>query len=270
MAGFDVRAEGVAAAPQRMTGYASTETHSSNYKAVELLGLGKSWLRFIPVNEHYQIDLQKLEEKIREDQAAGYRPICVIANAATTNTGAIDDLNALADICRREGIWLHVDGAFGALVALSPAYRQLVAGMERADSLAFDLHKWMYMPFEVACVLIRRQPKLELLADAPLNVVCFRYVEPGLELSDLNEVNQEVLMRLHERGLAVPSYTRLKGAFSLRISVTNHRSTREDFDFLAGKVVELAEEVIADRMGVCCEQLNPARGCGRSPPSDRR
>ncbi|NIV37329.1 MAG: hypothetical protein GWN58_50280, partial [Anaerolineae bacterium] len=73
------------------------------------------------------------------------------------NTGAFDDLNALADICAREGLWFHVDGAFGALAALSSQLRPLVAGMERADSLAFDMHKWMYMPFEIACVLVRRE-----------------------------------------------------------------------------------------------------------------
>jgi glutamate/tyrosine decarboxylase-like PLP-dependent enzyme len=325
MAGFDIRAEGLAAAPRRMTVYTSTETHSSNYKAIEQLGLGKKWIRFIPVNERNEVDILELEKKLLEDKASGYQPVCIIGNAGTTNTGAIDDLNALADICEREGIWFHVDGAFGALVALSDQYKDLVTGMERADSLAFDLHKWMYMPFEVACVLIREfkdhidtfsvspdylshmprglagghhawfgdlglqltrgfkalkvwmtlkaygldhfrrqieqdiehakyladlvgeHPNLELLAHVPLNIVCFRYTGPGKDTAELNELNQEVLMRLHERGLAVPSYTRLDGKFALRVSITNHRSTRRDFDFLVEKVVEIAEEVIAEK-----------------------
>lgn len=324
MAGFDVRTEGVSAARQPMTVYASTETHSSNYKAVEQLGLGKRWMRFIPVDERFCIDLQALEAAIAADKEAGCQPICVIGNAATTNTGAIDDLSALADICEREGIWFHVDGAFGALAAISPELRPLVAGMERADSLAFDLHKWMYMPFEVACVLIRNfddhvntfttspdylahlprglaggrrawfgdlgiqltrgfralkvwmslkaygldhfarqieqnvhqarylasliesRSDMELLAEVPLNIVCFRYVQPGLDQESLNSLNQEILMRLHERGLAVPSYTRLHGKFALRVSVTNHRTTQQDLDFLLEKVGQIATELIAE------------------------
>jgi glutamate/tyrosine decarboxylase-like PLP-dependent enzyme len=307
-----------------MTVYSSNETHSSNYKAIEQLGIGKKWMRFIPVNECFEMDIQALELAIQNDKNAGYHPICIIGNAATTNTGAFDNLNAIADICQREDIWFHVDGAFGALVALSDTYKHLVSGMERADSIAFDLHKWMYMPFEVACVLIRKfddhintfatspdylshmprglaggdrawfgdmglqltrsfralkvwmtikaygldqftrqieqdienaqylsslvreHPNLRLLADVPLNIVCFHYYAEGLDDKTLTDLNTEILLRLHERGLAVPSYTRLNGNFALRVSITNHRSTREDFDFLVEKVTEIAEEVLAE------------------------
>ncbi|HKJ28499.1 MAG TPA: aminotransferase class V-fold PLP-dependent enzyme [Anaerolineales bacterium] len=154
-AGFEIRKEGVAAVPARMTVYASTETHSSNYKAIEQLGIGKDWMRFIPVDEHFSMDIAALEEAIAADKAAGYKPICIIGNAATTNTGAFDDLTALADIAEREDLWFHVDGAFGALARLSKKYGAITAGMERADSLAFDLHKWMYLPMGVAVILIR-------------------------------------------------------------------------------------------------------------------
>jgi aromatic-L-amino-acid decarboxylase len=124
-----------------LTVYASSETHSSNHKAIELLGLGRDWMRELPVNDKYQIDTQILEESIREDKSAGYKPICIIGNAGTINTGAIDDLYVLADICQREGIWFHIDGAFGAIAAISDALRERVKGIDRADSLAFDLHK---------------------------------------------------------------------------------------------------------------------------------
>lgn len=157
MAGFDVRRHGLLGSPRGMTVYCSTETHSSVQKAVELLGLGSDCLRQMPVNSDFQVQLAALETGISRDRDAGYRPICVVGNAGTINTGAFDDLNALADICAREGLWFHVDGAFGALAALSSQLRPLVAGMERADSLAFDMHKWMYMPFEIACVLVRRE-----------------------------------------------------------------------------------------------------------------
>ncbi len=154
-ADFDLRYKGLQCAKQRMVLYASQEIHSSIQKAVELLGLGSEALRRLPVNDHFQIDLKTLEATILEDREKGYMPFCVIGAAGTTNTGSIDDLNALADLCKQENLWLHVDGAFGAWVALTPAARDKVAGIERADSLALDLHKWMYMPYEIGCILVR-------------------------------------------------------------------------------------------------------------------
>ncbi len=154
---FDLRREGLSAAPRKMVFYASRETHSSNEKAAELLGLGRDALRLIPVNSDYQIDITALEATIAQDKRDGNYPFCIIGHAGTVNIGAFDDLNRLADICVRENMWFHVDGAFGALSALAPRLRHLTAGMERADSLAFDLHKWMYMPYDVGCTLVRRE-----------------------------------------------------------------------------------------------------------------
>lgn len=152
---FDLRHEGVHQGSRKMVLYASQEIHSSIQKAVEILGLGSSALRHIPVNAAYQIELGELRERIKIDRADGYFPFCVVGAAGTTNTGAIDDLEALAEICDSENLWLHVDGAFGAWAAIAPGVRNKVKGMERADSLAFDLHKWMYMPYELGCVLVR-------------------------------------------------------------------------------------------------------------------
>ena len=154
-AGFDLRSQGMRAAQQQMTIYCSEEAHSSIQKAVELLGFGSHALRQVPVNNSMQIDLAALREAIKNDRENGLFPICVVGVAGTTNTGAIDDLEALADICSEEGLWLHVDGAFGAWAAIAPKSKHLVAGMERADSLAFDLHKWMYLSYPIGCVLIR-------------------------------------------------------------------------------------------------------------------
>ena len=156
MAGYDLRRDGVCAASHKMTLYASSEAHSSIQKAVELLGLGSDALRTVPVNEAFQIDVDALGAAIAQDRQAGHLPFCVVGAAGTTNTGSIDDLDALADICQQEELWLHVDGAFGAWAALAPGAKHLVAGMERADSLALDLHKWMYMPYEIGCVLVQR------------------------------------------------------------------------------------------------------------------
>jgi glutamate/tyrosine decarboxylase-like PLP-dependent enzyme len=156
-AGYDLRSEGLTAAPQRMTLYASAEAHSSIQKAVELLGLGGDALRKVPVNERLEIDLEALQSAIATDRKNGCRPFCVVGAAGTTNTGSIDDFHGLADICQEEGLWLHVDGAFGAWAAIAPRSRHLVAGMERADSLAFDLHKWMYLPYPIGCVLVKSE-----------------------------------------------------------------------------------------------------------------
>jgi glutamate/tyrosine decarboxylase-like PLP-dependent enzyme len=101
------------------------------------------------------MDMGALKARIAADRRAGHLPFCVAANAGTVNTGAIDPLDAIADLCTAERLWLHVDGAFGALAALDPENRGLLKGMERADSLAFDLHKWMYLPYDVGCTLVR-------------------------------------------------------------------------------------------------------------------
>ncbi len=315
-AGFDLRKLGLQASARKMILYGSGEMHSSIQKAVELLGLGSDALRHIPVNADFQIDIGALETAIAKDREAGCQPFCVVGNAGAVNTGSIDDLDTLADICQRERLWFHVDGAFGALAMLSPGLRRLLKGMERADSLAFDLHKWMYIPYEVGCVLVRREqdhrrafsltpaylshaerglaagsvwfsdygvelsrgfralkvwmslkehgaekygrliqqnvdqahylaglvdaaPHLQLLAPVPLNIVCFRFIADGWDDAALNELNQELLMQLHESGIAVPSYTTIAGKYALRVAITNHRSRREDFDILVREVVRV-------------------------------
>jgi aromatic-L-amino-acid decarboxylase len=320
-AGFDVRRQGVQAAPRKLVVYGSREMHSSIQKAVEVLGLGSDALRQLPVNADFQIDLAALEATIAVDRAAGYQPLCLVGNAGAVNTGAIDDLNALADVAAREGMWFHVDGAFGALAAVSPDLRPLVAGMERADSLAFDLHKWMYMPIEVGCILVRSAsdqrrafsltpiylehgergaasgpiwfseygiqltrgfralkvwlslkehgltkygrvikqnvaqahyladlvdaaPELERLAPAPLNIVCFRFKADHLDDDALNALNRELLIQLHESGIAVPTYTTLNGKYAIRAAITNHRSRREDFDILVREVIRIGYSLL--------------------------
>ncbi|UCF96925.1 MAG: aminotransferase class V-fold PLP-dependent enzyme [Spirochaetaceae bacterium] len=155
----DLRRQGLQGVKRRMTLYGSEEIHSSLQKAVELLGLGSDSLRTIGVDQDFRIDTAKLEEAISSDRQKGHLPFCVIGAAGTTNTGASDDLHALADISEREGLWFHVDGAFGAWAILAPSGKAQVAGIERADSLALDLHKWMYMPYEIGCILVRDEQK---------------------------------------------------------------------------------------------------------------
>ena len=154
-AGVDVRRLGVRAARGALTVYSSREAHSSVQKAVELLGLGGDSLRLAPVDREYRVDVAALAAMIRQDRADGAVPVCIVANLGTVNTGAIDDLTALADLAAAERIWFHVDGAFGAAVALLPEFNAETQALARADSIAFDLHKWLYMPFEAGCVLVR-------------------------------------------------------------------------------------------------------------------
>ncbi|MFF7637536.1 pyridoxal phosphate-dependent decarboxylase family protein [Kitasatospora sp. NPDC008050] len=157
---WDVRRDGNLAGPQ-LTVYGSTETHHSFEKAVELLGIGRVFFRQIPVDESFRIEVPALREAIRQDRAAGFHPLCVVGNVGTVNTGAIDPLEELVAVAREAGLWLHLDGAFGAFAYLLPTHRRLLACLNQADSLVFDLHKWLYLPFDVSCVLVSRPDALE-------------------------------------------------------------------------------------------------------------
>jgi glutamate/tyrosine decarboxylase-like PLP-dependent enzyme len=141
--------------------YSSSESHHSLDKSAGLLGIGRSSLRRIPVNARLQLDPEALESRIQQDLAAGFKPFAVVGTAGTTNSGAIDDLNALADISQRHNLWLHVDGAYGAAAAFSDQHHQLVAGIERADSVTIDPHKWLAMPFAAGVVLTRNSRMLQ-------------------------------------------------------------------------------------------------------------
>ena len=155
MAACDVRSQGVYGEPAGLVAYMSAEGHESITKAMETLGLGRDALRRVPVGPSMQMDTAALEAMVAEDRAAGRKPFCVIGSAGTVNSGAIDPLPRLAEFCRREGIWFHVDGAFGALCVLNEQLRPLVRGIEQADSIAFDFHKWMYVQYDAGCVLVK-------------------------------------------------------------------------------------------------------------------
>jgi aromatic-L-amino-acid/L-tryptophan decarboxylase len=152
-AGWDIREEGLHGGPPLVI-YGSTETHSCAKKACDIMGLGRQGFRAIPVDGQYRIDVKLCRQAIEADLASGKRPIAIVANVGTVSTGAVDDLAALRKLADEFDLWLHVDGAFGAMAALSSS-RHLVAGQDLADSIAFDLHKWGYMPYEVGVILTR-------------------------------------------------------------------------------------------------------------------
>ena len=152
--GADSRRRGMRGAPN-LVAYAGRSAHGCIAKAFETIGLGSDALRLLPLDARLRIDLAALRDAIVADRAAGCVPFLVIGTAGSVDTGAIDDLDALADIAASEDLWLHVDGAFGALAMLSPELKARLAGLARADSLAFDFHKWAHVPYDCGCVLVR-------------------------------------------------------------------------------------------------------------------
>jgi len=154
-ADHDMKGKGMQGQERKMVLYCSDETHVCLERSVELLGLGNEALRWIPTDDDYMIKIPSLRKAIEEDRMHGYHPFCVIGNAGTVNTGAFDDFRELRRLADREDLWLHIDGAFGSWVKLSETHRHLADGLESADSLAVDLHKWMYMPYGIGCALVR-------------------------------------------------------------------------------------------------------------------
>jgi len=158
--GKDTRTKGVwSGAPLII--YTSVETHSCVQKSIEVLGIGNEHVQYVPVDAKYRMDVAALRKQIEQDKEAGFRPWCVAANCGTVKTGAIDPLKEIAQVCKEFEMWFHVDGAFGAFARLLPEYDEQVAGLELADSVAFDLHKWMYIPYELACVYVKKSELLK-------------------------------------------------------------------------------------------------------------
>jgi glutamate/tyrosine decarboxylase-like PLP-dependent enzyme len=139
----------------RVTAYAATGAHGCVMRAMDMAGLGTDALRLIPLDEKLRMDMVALANAIARDRADGAHPFLVVGTAGSVDTGAVDDLAAIAALCKAEGLWFHVDGAFGALAALAPRRRALLAGMERADSLALDFHKWAQVQYDCGCILVR-------------------------------------------------------------------------------------------------------------------
>jgi aromatic-L-amino-acid decarboxylase len=147
--------EGPGSEIAKLTFYVSGQAHYSFDKAVDLLGLGRGQLRKIPHDDLFRIDLEALEEAIRQDLADGLKPTCILGIAGTTNTGSIDKLDRLADLAKRYDCWFHVDAAYGGAVILSEMYGTMLRGIELADSITVDPHKWFYMPFSAGGILVR-------------------------------------------------------------------------------------------------------------------
>lgn len=142
------------------TVYCSDQTHSSLFKGLRILGFRPDQRRTVPTDAELRLSLPDLRRMLAEDRAAGRRPLCLVANAGTTNTGAVDPLPELAELCAAEDLWLHVDGAYGAAAVLTERGRRALRGLERADSITLDPHKWLFQPYEIGCLLVRQAGSL--------------------------------------------------------------------------------------------------------------
>lgn len=313
----DVAKEGMYGSPPQ-TVYVSAEGHSSFDKAVDMLGMGKKYLRKIPVDEELKIDLNALEAQIKKDKTNGYHPICAIGIAGTTNTGTVDNLNGVADICEAHDLWYHVDAAYGGPAARLKEKASLFDGMQRADSVVVNPHKWLYVPFEAGGLLVKnpshlRQTfstipdylksdqaedgrtdlmeynlpltkefkalkvwmtlktygadkltetirrdidkaqhlvkkveeteQLEIMAPAPLSIVCFRYNTGRTSSEKLNSLNDEIINRVEQDGRIFLTGTKIDGQTALRVCFINHRTSRADVDAIVEVVSEIGQEV---------------------------
>ena len=311
--GTDVRSDGMGGS--RLVAYTSTAAHGCIAQAMDIAGLGTAALRRIPTDAQHRMDLSALDAAIQADREAGRQPFFVAATAGTVDVGAIDDLPGVADIAAREGLWFHVDGAYGALGMCSSELAPRLEGIQDADSIAFDFHKWGQVPYDAGFILVRdgdqhraafsspaaylrresrglaggspwpcdfgpdlsrgfralktwftlkvygterlgrmmagtcslaswlaarveAEAALELLAPVALNIVCFRY-----RATDPDRVNREIVLRLHESGIAAPSTTLLAGRLAIRAAIVNHRTKEADIEALLQAVLRFGAAI---------------------------
>jgi glutamate/tyrosine decarboxylase-like PLP-dependent enzyme len=320
----NVREDGLAGEGRaRLIVYASEQVHSCVDKAVDLLGIGTRQLRKVAVDDRFRIRVDRLQEAIAADRGAGLLPAIVVGTAGTVNTGAVDPLEELVDVCERESLWFHVDGAYGAMARLSPKLRPLFAGIERAHSIAADPHKWLYVPYEAGATLVReagrlpatfrkfpeylasdpespfpgpawfaergvelsrgfkalkvwmglkrhgrrgyvaaierdvalasflsgevrRREDFELLAEPVLSIANFRYRprNAGLDDAALDRLNRQIVNRLVSGGAVFLAPTVIQGRSSLRVSITNFRTTEDDLRFLLDEAARVGRELM--------------------------
>jgi glutamate/tyrosine decarboxylase-like PLP-dependent enzyme len=305
-----VRQHGVGGEGALLTAYTSKAAHGCVSKAMDLAGFGTDALRSMPLDRSHRVDVEAMRVQIKRDREVGLKPFLVVGSAGTVDIGAIDDLASLSALCREEKLWFHVDGAYGALGVLSPALAPRLTGLENADSVALDFHKWGQVPYDAGFLLVRDQkrhldafaapavylrretrglaagspwpcdlgpdlsrgfralktwftlkafgteklgamiertcalaryleakvsaePRLELIAPAQLNIVCFRY-----RAADADRINSEIVADIQEAGVAAPSTTTLDGKLAIRAAIVNHRTDMRDLDALVSAVLE--------------------------------
>ncbi|HEY0969400.1 MAG TPA: aminotransferase class V-fold PLP-dependent enzyme [Gemmatimonadales bacterium] len=300
----------------KLTLYTSDQAHSAVARAAWIAGIPRTNVRALPTDDEFRLRPSDLRAAIAADRAAGLVPMAVAVSAGTTNTGTVDPLHEIADLCAEEGIWLHADAAYGGFAVLTERGKRALDGIERCDSVALDPHKWLFMPFECGCLmmrepqrlhdayqvlpdylvdvapdedrvnfsdrgtqltrqsralkvwlgvryfglaairdaidgamdltlhaerLVRAEPLLEVTSPTRLSVLCFRVHPEGVDdTAELDALNERVNAAVNADGRWLISSTRVRGAFTLRLCIVGHRTTREDVEGVIGKIVELA------------------------------
>jgi glutamate/tyrosine decarboxylase-like PLP-dependent enzyme len=233
--GWDIRDEGLQGHP-RLTMYMSAEGHSCLEKAAFTLGLGSP--RQVAVDPDFRMDLGDLRAKVAADRRAGHRPFLVVANAGSVKTGAIDPLGELASFCREQGLWLHVDGAYGGFGALDPRLSQWFAGMERADSVAIDPHKWMAVAIGCSCAIVRRG---ELLLDTYKLVPSYLNLTPGNGFAGHIWYSHRSAEQTRDSGRALKTLWNIQQAG--RAGLVSHVSRHVDLARYMEKVIEASPDM---------------------------
>ncbi|HEX5465362.1 MAG TPA: pyridoxal-dependent decarboxylase [Candidatus Limnocylindrales bacterium] len=256
--GRDVAAEGLVEAP-RLRVYASAEAHSSIEKACMTLGLGRAGLRRIPVDDAYRMDVAALEAAIAEDRAAGLVPCAVVATLGTTGSTSVDPVDAIVAVCRREGLWLHVDAAYAGVVALIPERRGPFAGWEAADSIVINPHKWLFTPLDCSLYLTRRPDA----ARAAFSLVpeYLRTRDQDLPVHDFNESTPQLGRRF--RALKMWFIVRYFGLEGLRSRIEAHIELAQRFAAWVDDEPD-AERLAPTPFSTVCFRWRPARFSGHT------
>ena len=244
----------------RLRIYASSETHHSIAKAAALLGIGRN-MRRVAVDEHFRIRADDLVAKITADLEAGDLPFCVVANAGTVNTGAVDPLALIREIANRYRLWMHVDGSYGAFAVLAKSARGLFAGIEQADSVALDPHKWLYLPVDVGCV-IYREPQAAPAAFAQEAEYTRIIGEEADEAFAFWDYGPELSRRF--RGLKVWMLLKGVGLDSLGEAIENNLACARDFESLV-QASDDFEMIAPVALSVFCFRYLPAQLRSESP-----
>ncbi len=251
---WPVRERGLYGWGERLTMYMSSEAHTTLYKAAELLGLGAESVRVIPAGPDFRMDMPALREAIAADRASGLRPFCIIGTAGTVSTGAIDPLAEIAELCAQERLWFHVDGAYGAVGVLDPRVASRYVGMERADSLALDPHKWLSVPVECGCALVR---DAALLRDTFSMVPPYLRTEEGKGFGGLPWFSEYGFQQTRGfRALKLWMTLLHAGRDGLAVMITRQNALAREL----GEMVALAPdlELLSDvTLSICCFRYVP-------------
>ena len=250
-----VAAREAAGHPERATLYMSDQSHSALSRAAMIVGVRRDRIRMVPSDSHFRMDMDALARAVAEDRDAGLTPIAVAANAGTTGTGAIDRLEEMADFCAAEDLWLHVDAAYGGFAVVTERGKGLLRGIERADSIGLDAHKWFFQPYEAGCLLVKDENTLkdafavrpDILQDTVWGANHPNFSNLGLQLSRSVRA-LKVWMSVQTFGMA---------AFRRAVSKGMELSARAEEYVQASP---LLEALSAASLGIICFRVDPAEG----------